>query len=52
MKQMKLFDPNTWPKNPTDADRKQLWDMYANHQKFKLKVLLVLVAVLAARWWM
>lgn len=44
---MKLFDPNTWPENPTDADRRQLGDMYARHQIFKLKVTVVLFALVA-----
>lgn len=43
---MKLFDPDTWPENPTDADRKELSDLYAEHQIFKLKVIVVLGLVL------
>ena len=46
---MKLFNPETWPENPTDADRRELSDMYAAHQKFKLKVVLLLGLFLLVR---
>ena len=42
---MKLFDSRTWPENPTDADRRELSDKYANLQKFKLKVLILAAVV-------
>jgi hypothetical protein len=42
---MKLFDSSTWPENPTDADRRELANKYADLQIFKLKVLIFAAVV-------